>query len=197
MNYINFPRPVREFPTRKKMQSNFGFSAKSEEKAKGTKEKTAKTQETKEENHSKRECLTLGQKVEVMHAFQNLWECTRKLAKRFECGKTQINKILKNKESILQAWSSNSATNCKRSNNEKFEKISCLIWEWYMRVQQSNIPVDGPMLREARLIDEKLGETSFKGTDGWLAKWKQRYSVAQMITAAFFVNAAGVKEPQS
>lgn len=66
-----------------------------------------------------------------------------------------------------------------------------------MRVQQSNIPVDGPMLREARLIDEKLGETSFKGTDGWLAKWKQRYSVAQMITAAFFVNAAGVKEPQS
>lgn len=63
MNYINFPRPVREFPTRKKMQSNFGFSAKSEEKAKGTKEKTAKTQETKEENHSKRECLTLGQKI--------------------------------------------------------------------------------------------------------------------------------------
>ena len=40
-----------------------------------------------------------------------------------------------------------------------------------MRARQSNIPVDGPMLREeARLMAEKLGETSFKGTDGWLAK---------------------------
>ena len=159
-------------------------SAKSEEKAKGTKEKTAKTRGTKEENYSTRKCLTLGQKVEVIRAIQNRRESTRKLAKRFECGKTQIIKILKNKESILEAWSSNSATNCKRSNNEKFEKINSLLWEWYMRARQSNIPVDGPMLREeARLIAEKLGETSFKGTDGWLAKWKQRHNVAQMSVA--------------
>ena len=109
----------------------------------------------------------------MIRAFQNRRESTRKLAKRFECGKTQIIKILKNKESILEAWSSDSATNCNRSNNEKFEKINSLLWEWYMRARQSNIPVDGPMLREeARLIAEKLGETSFKGTDGWLAKWK-------------------------
>lgn len=41
------------------------------------------------------------------------------------------------------------------------------------------------MLREeARLIDEKLGETLFKGTNGWLAKWKQRHSVAQMSVAS-------------
>ena len=53
-----------------------------------------------------------------------------------------------------------------------------------MRARQSNIPVDGPMLREeARLIAENLGETSFKGTDGWLAKWKQRHNVAQMSVA--------------
>ena len=55
-----------------------------------------------------------------------------------------------------------------------------------MRARQSNIPVDGPMLREEvtrRLIAEKPGETSFKGTDGWLAKWKQRHNVAQMSVA--------------
>ena len=72
-------------------------SAKSKEKAKGTKEKTDKTRGTKDENHSKRKCLTLGQKVEVIRAFQNRQESTRKLAKRFEIGKTQIIKILKNK----------------------------------------------------------------------------------------------------
>ena len=106
----------------------------------------------------------IGQKVEVICAFQNRRKSTRKLGKRFECGKTQIIKTLKNKESILEAWSSNSATNCKRSNNEKFEKINnSLLWDWYMRALQSNIPVDGPMLREeARLIAENLGETLFK-----------------------------------
>ena len=53
-----------------------------------------------------------------------------------------------------------------------------------MRVRQSNIPVDGPMLREeARLIAEKLGETSLKGTDSKLAKWKQRHNVAQISVA--------------
>ena len=164
--------------------SNKANSATSEEKAKGTKVKTDKTPGTKEETHSTRKCLTLGQKVEVICAFQNHRESTWKLAKRFECGKTQIIKILKNKESILEAWSSNSASNCKRSNNKKFEKINRLLWKWYMRARQSNIPVDGPMLREeARLIAEKLGETSFKGTDGWLAKWKQRHNVAQMSVA--------------
>ena len=106
------------------------------------------------------------------------------LAKRFECGKTQIIEILKNKESILEAWSSNSATNCKRSNNEKFVKINSLLREWYMRARQSNVPVDGPLLREeARLIAEKLGKTSLKGTNGWLAKWKQRHNLAQMSVA--------------
>ena len=68
-------------------------SAKSEEKAKGTNEKTAKTRGTKEENHNTRKCLTLGQNVEVIRAFQNRRESTRKLAETFECGKTQIIKL--------------------------------------------------------------------------------------------------------
>ena len=92
--------------------------------------------------------------------------------------------MLKNKVSVFEAWSSNSATNCKRSNNEKFEKINSLLWEGDMRARRSNVPFDGPMLtEEARLIAEKLGETSFKGTDGWFDKWKQRHNVAQMSVA--------------
>ena len=48
-----------------------------------------------------------------------------------------------------------------------------------MRARQSNIPVDGPVLREEeRLIADKLGKTLIKGADGWLAKWKQRHNVA-------------------
>lgn len=71
-------------------------------------------------------------------------------------------------------------TNSKRSNNEKFQKVNGLLWEWYVKARQLN----GPMLREeGRLIAEKLGEASFKGTDGWLAKWKQRHNVGLMSVA--------------
>ncbi|XP_015773067.1 PREDICTED: uncharacterized protein LOC107351288 [Acropora digitifera] len=53
-----------------------------------------------------------------------------------------------------------------------------------MRARQSNVPVDGPLLREeARLIAEKLGKTLLKRTNGWLAKWKQRHNLAQMSVA--------------
>ena len=38
----------------------------------------------------------------------------------------------------------------------------------------SNIPVDGPILvEEARIIAERFGEDTFKGTSGWLEKWKK------------------------
>ena len=138
----------------------------------------------KEGSQYSRKCLTLSQKVEVIHASKNHGESTRKLATKFECGKTQIIKILKNKDSILETWMSNGAANNKRSNNEKFAKINRMLWDWYVKVRQSNIPVDGPLLKEeARLIAEKLGETSFKGTDGWFAKWKQRYNLTQMNVA--------------
>ena len=120
----------------------------------------------------------------MIHASKNHGESTRKLATKFECGKTQIIKILKNKDSILETWMSNGAANNKRSNNEKFAKINRMLWDWYVKVRQSNIPVDGALLKEeARLIAEKLGETSFKGTDGWFAKWKQRYNLTQMNVA--------------
>ena len=43
--------------------------------------------------------------------------------------------------------------------------------------------MDGSLLKEeARLIEEQLGET-FKGTDGWLAKWKQRHNIALLNIA--------------
>lgn len=131
-----------------------------------------------------RHCLTLSEKVDVIREHQRSGETTRKLAQRFDCGKTQIIKVLNNKDSILDAWSKNATSAAKRHNAEKFDKVNNLLWEWYEKARQANIPIDGPMLREeARILAEQLGETAFKGTDGWLAKWKQRHNIAQMHIA--------------
>ena len=131
-----------------------------------------------------RKCLSLREKVEVIHVSKELAQSARQLAKRFGCGKTQIAQILARKDTILEEWTSNGTGSHKRSNNEKFEKINHLLWEWYIKARGANIPVDGPLLKEeARLIAEQLGETSFKGTDGWLAKWKKRHNIALLNIA--------------
>ena len=79
-------------------------SAKSKEKAKGTKEKTDKTRGTKDENHSKRKCLTLGQKVEVIRAFQNRQESTRKLAKRVFLRHGLLTVLRTEKDQTMKSW---------------------------------------------------------------------------------------------
>ena len=82
-------------------------------------------------------------------------------------------------------WTSNETPKIqKRCNHEKFSEINHLLWQWYVRARESNIPINGPMLmEEAWLIADRLGEKSFQGTEGWLTKWKQRHNIKQMNIA--------------
>ena len=132
-----------------------------------------------------RKCLTLREKVEVIQPSGTGGISARKLADRFGCGKTQITKALKNKQKAMSEWNSNeSSSTQKRSNNEKFSDVNQLLWEWYARARESNIPVSGPLLvEEAKLIAESLGDENFKGTNGWLQKWKRRHNITEMSIA--------------
>ena len=160
------------------------FKKKTEKGKQPKKEAKPLKQDKKQNELPTRKCLSLREKVEVIHASKELAQSARQLAKRFGCGKTQIAQILARKDTILEEWTSNGTGSHKRSNNEKFEKINHLLWEWYIKARGANIPVDGPLLKEeARLIAEQLGETSFKGTDGWLAKWKKRHNIALLNIA--------------
>ena len=78
-----------------------------------------------------RKCLSLCEKVEVIHASKELAQSAKQLAKRFGCGKTQIAQILSRKDTILEEWTSNGTGSHKRNNNEKLEKVNHLLWEWY------------------------------------------------------------------
>ena len=127
-----------------------------------------------------RKCLPLNEKVQVIRASQDEKQSIRQLAKRFACGKTQIAKIIADKEKIMDEWMSNGSSTIKRNNFEKYEEINRILWDWYVKARAANIPVDGPFLKEeARLIAKQLGVTTFKGTKGWFSKWKQRHNIAQ------------------
>ena len=85
----------------------------------------------------------------------------------------------------MSEWNSyESSSTQKRSNNEKFRNVNQLLWEWNVRGRESNIPVSGPLqIEEGKLIAESLGEENFKGTNGWLQKWKRRHNITEMSIA--------------
>ncbi|KAL9960092.1 hypothetical protein ACROYT_G033497 [Oculina patagonica] len=49
-------------------------------------------------------------------------------------------------------------------------------YEWYQKARTKKIPVTGPMLQEkAKRASEKLGDSTFKASNGWLDRFKKRY----------------------
>ena len=130
-------------------------------------------------SQKKRKCLDISEKVKVLEfAKQNPNLGSRKLADHFEIGKTQIQAILKNKEAIIHAYVSNETPNhAKRKPSSKYSDVNQAVWDWYTMCRNSNIPVSGSMLQEeATLIAENLEISDFVASNGWLEKFKRKYS---------------------
>ena len=57
-----------------------------------------------------------------------------------------------------------------------------LLYEWYELACTKNIYPGGAQLTEkAREIASCLGIADFRGSNGWLQKWKERYNIRQVV----------------
>ena len=134
----------------------------------------------------KRNCLTLKKKVEVInYAKKNPLANMRDLGEKFQCGKTQIAKILKKQDSLLSMYESNAAGSrvhdTMKFRSSEFMDVNKAVYEWYVLACSKHIYPGGPQLIEkAKEIAERLGKSNFKGSRGWLEKWKLRYNIKQV-----------------
>ena len=102
---------------------------------------------------AKRNTLCLADKVNVIeYAKQNPSAGTRTIAEVFECGRTQIQTILKKQESITHDYETNAPAARKRSRSPQYENIDTTVYDWYALARQRLVPVTGPMLQEEVLI---------------------------------------------
>ena len=136
---------------------------------------------TKRLEKKKKTYLTLKQKVEVIKMFRkNSRMSQQSLAEQFGCGRTQIASILKDKESLMSQYESNAPGSSKIRRVGEFEEVNTALYKWYVLATSKNIYPGGPELVEkARQIAELLGKSHFKGSNGWLCKWKARYNIRQ------------------
>ena len=108
----------------------------------------------------------------------------RSLAEEFGCGRTQIGEILKNNKSILDLYASNGPKNKMITVKEKqseYSEVKRLLYEWITLAIFKNVYPGGSQLQEkAKEIATMLGKPDFKGSNGWLDKWKRQYNIRQI-----------------
>ena len=131
----------------------------------------------------KRNDFTLKMKYEVILAAER--EPGIQRAEVFDCGKSQIQGILKKKQHYRDLYEQNSndkMKHCgKRSRKSEFSVINEQLYEWFQLATSRHIYPDGKILKEKALeIAGRLGmDEEFKASNGWLSKWKERYNISQ------------------
>ncbi|GBN23659.1 Tigger transposable element-derived protein 4 [Araneus ventricosus] len=121
--------------------------------------------------------LTLEQRIEVIES-HGKGNSERKLSDIFGCGKTQINKILKDKITIRKEWENFEFRDVKRMRMEKFPEINEALIEWFKLARAKNIPISGALMKQKAMeIADALGTKDFCASNGWLVKFRVRNNV--------------------
>lgn len=99
-------------------------------------------------SNRKRKVLTLEERIRVIK-FSNKGESARKIALSIGVGKTQIQSIIREKESILKEWKSGESSNRKYSKARKtpYSDLNKLVWDWFCVARSKRVPVSGTLLQ--------------------------------------------------
>ena len=121
--------------------------------------------------------LTLAQRIDVLERLGNK-ESHTSIASAFGVNQSQISRIQKNKEKIIEEWQRNINPDRKRKRAGKSEDVEEALLRWFSQARSHQLPVSGPLLiQKADQLAHGLGMTDFKATNGWLERWKTRNAI--------------------
>ncbi|GBO43251.1 Tigger transposable element-derived protein 4 [Araneus ventricosus] len=109
---------------------------------------------------------------EILRQYEN-GKLGRKLAELFYCGRTQINKIIREKDLILKEYKDFKFRGVKRMRHEKYVDINEAVLEWFKIVRAKKIPVSGPMIQpKAKELADALGIENFSASNRWRDRFR-------------------------
>ena len=121
--------------------------------------------------------LTLKEKLDVIKDKEQ-GISSRKLAVKYEVGKTQIQQIWKRKAEILELQHKASPETKRLKTTQQYEDINKLTYEWYLDALRRRVEISGPMLKEIALdFAKQLKQSSFTASTGWLDCFKLRNNI--------------------
>ncbi|GBN22456.1 hypothetical protein AVEN_212686-1, partial [Araneus ventricosus] len=121
--------------------------------------------------------LNLEQRIEILRQYEN-GKSARKLAELFYCRRTQINKIIKEKDLILKECEDFKFRGVKQMRHEKYVDINEAVLEWFKTVRAKKIPVSGSMIQhKAKELADALLIENFPASNGWLDRFRIRNNI--------------------
>ncbi|GBO44282.1 hypothetical protein AVEN_146239-1 [Araneus ventricosus] len=121
--------------------------------------------------------LNLENRIEVLRQYEK-GKSARKLAELFNCGRTQSNKVIKEKDLILKEYEDFKFCGVKRMQHEKYVNINETVLEWFKTVRAKKIPASGPMIQHmAKELVDPLGIENLSDSNGWLDRFRIRNSI--------------------
>ncbi|XP_028968478.1 tigger transposable element-derived protein 6 [Galendromus occidentalis] len=101
------------------------------------------------------------------------------VAKKYGISKSTLSTILKDSKKLEeQAKTAGFDPKRRRMRTAQYDDIDKATLMWLQDVRSKNIPVTGPLLRERALhYAGELGHDDFRASEGWLARFRNRYGV--------------------
>ena len=128
---------------------------------------------------SKQKVLSLLERVKIVERSDKGESCLA-IARSLGVGKTRIQSIIREKESIKRRWQAGESGEGKTSKIKKtaLATIDDGVWNWFCEARRRNIPVTGRLIQEKALclsLDEGIDD--FQASNGWLSKWMKSRNV--------------------
>ncbi|KAL0277077.1 UNVERIFIED_CONTAM: hypothetical protein PYX00_004484 [Menopon gallinae] len=124
--------------------------------------------------------LSLESKVRLIQKSESGTKRKCDIAKEFGIQPNTLSTILRNKEKILKAWTYNEVcASRKRLREPRFGELEECTLRWFKQARDNNIPVSGPvLLNKAEEFSKMLKIENFKGSIGWLNRFKERHGLS-------------------
>ena len=119
--------------------------------------------------------LTILQKYELIKDVETGMK-KKDVAQKFDIKPNTLSTILKNKTTVVEAVEKiGTRCNSKRLKKATFESVDKSVVEWFSAMRGQNLPVTGAMVKQKALeFANRLQQTNFKTSNGWLSNWKKR-----------------------
>ena len=129
-----------------------------------------------------RKDLSLAERISLLDRLKTYGPGTtqRELSTHTGVPKTTIARLLKQESVLRSQWaeSSGNGSSRKRRRDGKDPLVDQALTQWFDRVSEHGVPVNGPVLMgKAEELAAKLGRSEFKSTNGWFERWKNRHQI--------------------
>jgi len=98
---------------------------------------------------------------------ENMKESQESVAKHFGVHRSQISRILKEKEKLLHDWQNNNNPDRTRKRTGKSDDVEEALLRWFSQARTRQLPISRPLLMEkATQLAQGFGVQNFKATVG-------------------------------